>query len=88
MDRYPRRTVSTSGIEVHLADDWLTKPWKPVRHATVAKAEASYLRDHLEKTQGNLAEVAKRARLNPRTLYDMMQRHGLSKESFRHRASE
>ncbi len=74
---------STSGIEIELSDDWLAKSWKPVRHATVAKAEAEYLGEHLEQARGNLKEVAKHAGLNPRTLYDMLQRHGLDKESFR-----
>ena len=74
-----------NGVEVQLSDEWIERPWKPVREAALAKTEVTYLQEHLEETGGNLSEVAERAGLNPRTLYDMMQRHGLRKESFRFR---
>jgi len=74
---------SLIGIDLQLSEEWLERPWKPVRSATMAQAELTYLHEHLVEARGDLSEVADRSGLNPRTLFDMMQRHGLKKESFK-----
>ncbi|MDA1164604.1 MAG: sigma 54-interacting transcriptional regulator, partial [Planctomycetota bacterium] len=74
---------SLTGIDLQLSEAWLERPWKPVRSATMAQAELTYLHEHLVDARGDLSEVADRSGLNPRTLFDMMQRHGLKKESFK-----
>jgi DNA-binding NtrC family response regulator len=37
----------------------------------------------LEKAQGRIGETARRAGINPRSLYELMKRYGLSKRAFK-----
>ncbi len=74
-----------AGIDIQFADQWLDQPWKLLRDAVLADCERQYVSALLRTAHGNLNEAAMRAGINPRTLYDMMQRHGLKKEDFRFR---
>ena len=49
----------------------------------LAAFEAEYFRCLLTVTGGNLTAASRLAELNPRSLYEKMERHGLRKEQFR-----
>ena len=62
------------------ADDrWLDRTLAEAR----AAFETRYLEATLAGTGGRVSEAARRAGVNTRTLYDLMRRHGLTKEMFK-----
>jgi DNA-binding NtrC family response regulator len=68
-----------------VSESLLHRPLASARAELVAEFERHYLARLLEATRGRLRETARRARVNERTLYDLMRRHGLRKESYRRR---
>jgi DNA-binding NtrC family response regulator len=74
---------STSTLDALFDGDWRSKPWKDVRDAVVSWCEQTYFIDQLTKTHGNLEETSRHSGINPRSLYDLMRRHGLKKEDYR-----
>jgi DNA-binding NtrC family response regulator len=66
-----------------LPPDWLTRSLPEVRADVLARIEKAYLEAQLRATGGLLGEVAKRAEISPRSLYDKMRQHGLRKEDYR-----
>ena len=74
---------SSSALGVLFDGDWQSRPWKDVRSAVVSTCEQAYFVDQLGKTNGNVDETARRSGINPRSLYDLMKRHGLKKEDFK-----
>ena len=74
---------SSSALDVLFDGDWRSRPWKDVRSAVVSSCEQAYFVDQLAKTKGNVDETARRSGINPRSLYDLMKRHGMKKEKFR-----
>lgn len=66
-----------------LPDELLKKTLRTVRHEAVAKAETAYLKALLAETKGRVGETAKRAGIEPRSLFEKMKRYGLKKEDFR-----
>jgi DNA-binding NtrC family response regulator len=65
-------------------EKWLNRPLKEVREAAVGQCERAYLVGLLRQTKGRIAETARRAGIEPRSLYDKMRRYGLRKEDFKH----
>jgi DNA-binding NtrC family response regulator len=63
--------------------DWLERPLAEVRDAVVAEMEKRYLHALLEESQGRVGETARRAGIDPRSVYNKMRRYGLDKTSFR-----
>ncbi|MFO8013118.1 MAG: sigma-54 dependent transcriptional regulator [Phycisphaerae bacterium] len=63
--------------------EWLDRPLKEVRGAMVADMERAYLAAMLRATGGKVGEAARRAGLDPRSLYEKMQQYGLAKEAFK-----
>ena len=61
----------------------LSLPFAHVRRLALEQAEGAYLRGLLALHRGNLAAVARAARINARTLYEKMREYGLRKEAFR-----
>jgi DNA-binding NtrC family response regulator len=49
----------------------------------VARTEAAYLEELLRTTGGRIGETARRAGIDPRSLYTKMRRYGLRKEDFK-----
>jgi DNA-binding NtrC family response regulator len=76
-------TKSSSALDVLFDGDWQSRPWKDVRKAIVSSCEQTYFVHQLGATKGNVEETARRSAINPRSLYDLMKRHGLKKEDFR-----
>ena len=68
-----------------LPDELLTKPLSEARREVLDRFERTYLTGLLQATNGHVGETAKRAGIQPRSLYDKMKRHGLCKEDFRPR---
>jgi two-component system response regulator AtoC len=62
---------------------WLTRPLREGREAAAEQFERAYLGALLRETQGRIAETAKRAGIEPRSLFTKMRRYGLRKESFK-----
>jgi DNA-binding NtrC family response regulator len=58
-------------------------PLQEARRRTLDGFERTYLDHHLRRSAGTLAEVARKAGINPRTLYEKMRRLGLRKEDYR-----
>ncbi|HEX4954291.1 MAG TPA: sigma-54 dependent transcriptional regulator [Thermoanaerobaculia bacterium] len=66
-----------------LPADWLERSLKALKGEVVRDLERSYLSEQLRVTQGRIGETARRAGLDPRSLYDKMRELGLRKEDFR-----
>ena len=64
-------------------EEWLGLPLAEVRRRVLDEIEHEYLREQLRVTGGRVGEVARRAGMTPRSLYDRLQKHGLRKEQFR-----
>jgi len=62
---------------------WLDRPLKELREAMVADLERAYLNAMLRATGGKVGEAARRAGIDPRSLYEKMQQYGLAKEDFK-----
>ena len=71
-----------------VSDEWVERPLAEVRAELLERFERAYLTKLLEATGGRIGETARRAGIQPRSLYDKMKRHGLRKEDFRRRAPE
>lgn len=65
--------------------EWLRQPLRDAREKLLAEFERAYLVGLLEETRGRVGETAKRAGIQPRSLYEKMKRLGLRKEDYRRR---
>jgi DNA-binding NtrC family response regulator len=68
--------------------DWADKPWRLARQEALDVVERLYLSRVLDNSHGRVGEAARRAGLNPRSLFEKLQRHGLRKESYRQRGKK
>jgi DNA-binding NtrC family response regulator len=66
-----------------LPRDWLSRPLKQLRRDLIAEVDRRYLSELLRATGGRVGEAASRAGLDERSLYDLMRRYGLRKESYK-----
>ena len=64
-------------------DPWTDRPLAEARREAIASFERAYLTRLLRSTGGRVGETATRAGIDPRSLYELMRRHGLRKEDFR-----
>ncbi len=62
---------------------WMKRPWREVRREVLANVERAYLAGLLEETRGRVGEAARRAGMEPRSLYTKMKRLRLRKEDYR-----
>jgi two-component system response regulator AtoC len=62
---------------------WCDLSWPAARRTLLEEAERTYFTRLLEEEDGRVGEVAERAGIDPRSLYDKMRRLGLRKEDFR-----
>jgi DNA-binding NtrC family response regulator len=69
------------------AGDWpkelMEQPLKEARKSIFRNFERDYLVKLLESTKGRVGEVAKRAGIDSRSVFDKMKEYGLKKEDFR-----
>jgi DNA-binding NtrC family response regulator len=66
-----------------LPAELLERPLPEARKEIVAAFETRYLTDLLSATGGRIGETAERARINERSLYDLMRKRGLNKDNYR-----
>ena len=62
---------------------WLHGSIRKGREKVVTEFERAYLAALLSETQGRVGDTAKRAGIEPRSLYDKMKKYGLQKEDFK-----
>ena len=68
---------------VEIDAEWLHKPWQDVRASVLERVERVYLVGLLQITNGRVGETARKAGLNPRSVFQKMKQHGLRKEDFK-----
>jgi DNA-binding NtrC family response regulator len=56
---------------------------KEIRKEAVERAEISYLKVLLSETRGRIGETARKAGIQPRSLFEKMRQYGLRKEDYR-----
>ncbi|MBL7115064.1 MAG: sigma-54-dependent Fis family transcriptional regulator [Kiritimatiellae bacterium] len=66
-----------------IPDEWMSLPMKEIREAAIDRFEKAYLTKLLTLTEGRIGETAKRAGMEPRSLFNKMKRYGLRKEDYR-----
>jgi two-component system, NtrC family, response regulator AtoC len=66
-----------------LPKSWLAKPLRTARREVLDNFERNYLAGLLRETGGRIDETARRAGIEPRSLFDKLKQHGLRKEDFR-----
>ena len=66
-----------------IPEEWLEQPLRMIRERLVNNLERAYLARLLTETGGRVGQTAERAGLDPRSLYNKMQRLGLDKREFR-----
>ncbi len=81
----PLASSSAACESATLPEDWLNQPLREVRAQIVANFERAYLSGLLAATGGRVGETARRAGLEPRSLFEKMRRYQLRKEDFRPR---
>lgn len=92
----PESIANAGGVSLHAfsdspvtallpADDetLLEQPWRKVRRAVVERVEREYLQRLLQSNRGHIGLTAKRAGMQPRSLFDKMKKYGLRKEDFK-----
>ncbi len=70
-------TADTPNLEL------MELPLQEAKRQLIDNFEKSYLEHHLRENSGVLADAAKNAGINPRTLYEKMRRLGMRKEDYR-----
>jgi len=75
--------AATDGGAALPAPSLLDLEWSRARAAALAAFERTYFSRLLERTGGRVGEAARRAGIDPRSLYDKLRRLGLRKEAFR-----
>lgn len=78
-------TLAEAGAPLAIAprSGWIRRQLADVVQEVVREVERQYLHRLLAETGGNLAEVAQRAGIAPRSLYNKMRVHRLRKEEYR-----
>lgn len=64
-------------------DAWAGKPLHEIRREVLDTFERNYLAGLLRLTKGRVGETAKRAGIQPRSLFDKMRKYNLRKEDFK-----
>ena len=85
-DRREARASNASPPDTRRRDEvdpgWLDRPLREVRQQAIQDLERAYLSAQLERTSGRVGETARRAGIQPRSLFDKMRRLGLHKEDY------
>jgi DNA-binding NtrC family response regulator len=75
--RGPRERAAAFSAEI------LGQPLRDARRAVTDVFERDYLTRLLEQTSGRVGEAARQAGIHERSLFDLMRKHGIRKETFR-----
>ena len=68
---------------LNIPEDWRDLPLSALKGSMVDALEKAYLSTLLSETRGSIGLTAEKAGLNVRSLYNMMRRHGLHKETYK-----
>lgn len=79
----PRPDEDAAGLVAAVPSSLSDRPLREARRVIVDAFERRYLEELLRRTGGRIGDAARQAGINERSLYDLMQRHGLRKEDFR-----
>ncbi len=83
-DRTAKKRSVMSGADLSFPEQWLEQPIREARQTVVAEFEKTYLTHLLKLTGGRVGETARRAGIEPRSLFQKMRQLGLRKEDFRY----
>lgn len=88
LDLVPHPETRSSDGFLVLDAPWLCDPaqlptLRGLRAQTLEVVERAYLTELLRSVNGRVAEAARRAEVDPRSLYERMRRYGLRKEDFK-----
>lgn len=72
-----------AGENLGVPKEWLSLPLREARERLLTEFERAYLAGLLEATGGRIGETARRAGIQPRSLFEKMRRLKLKKEDFR-----
>lgn len=78
----PQLEESTE-CELQFGSELPLHAWKQARKEAIARFEQDYLQQLLQSTGGRIGEAARMSGLNPRSLYEQMNKYGLEKKNFR-----
>ena len=79
----PPAALSERGPRSAAGPELLAVPWQEARRRALDSFERTYVENLLQACGGRIGEAARRAQIDPRSLYDKMRRRGLRKEDFR-----
>jgi len=78
--------VAASDAEcLALPREWMDRTWTEARREVLVQFERAYLTRLLRESGGRIGEAARRAGMQPRSLFEKMRVHGLRKEAFKPR---
>jgi len=78
-----RAGAASSTGRALVRDEWGELPWTEVRRRVLEATEREYFAQLLERCGGRVGDAARRAGIDPRSLYEKLRRYGLRKEDFR-----
>ncbi|MEQ8329841.1 MAG: sigma 54-interacting transcriptional regulator [Longimicrobiales bacterium] len=81
--RIPGPDHPDAAVPLTVPADALDQPVTEARHQAVLAFEKIYLSRLLREERGRIGDVARRAGISERSLYDLMRRNGLDKADFR-----
>ncbi|UCF18671.1 MAG: sigma-54-dependent Fis family transcriptional regulator [Gemmatimonadota bacterium] len=81
--RMPEARESGQSGQSLFASDWLNRSLDDARRDMVSRFEREYLMRALEASRGRVGEAARRAGIDPRTLYNKMKAYDLRKDDFK-----
>ena len=79
----PVTAISPPAELIPLPPHWLQTPLPQLRQSMVDQLERRYLQALLQETKGRIGETARRAGIEPRSLYEKMKRYGMDKSAYR-----
>jgi DNA-binding NtrC family response regulator len=77
------RTAVAGPNGISVPEEWLAMPWAEARREILQRFERAYLSRLLRECGGRIGEAARRAGIQPRSLFEKMRAHGLRKESYK-----
>ncbi len=83
LHRQPISSAAGRRTGARFEDEWMNGSLESLRSEVFSPLEKEYLIRLLRECEGRIGETATRADLDPRTLYNKMRRHGLTKEEFK-----
>jgi len=81
--RVERFGPAPGGLSEVLREGWLEQSLPELREHVLSSVESAYLTAVLRETHGGVGQAARRAGIDPRSLYNKLKHYGLRKEDFK-----